>query len=595
VRATTNVFVGVALGAAICVAAHAWADDHGAPPWSPAGYYEHEAIAESSGYQASRQHEGVFWTLNDSGNPAALYAVRADGELIGEIAVTGVENYDWEALAADRDGNLWIGEIGNNSRQREDLELYVVAEPNPYEDTEVEVTARYPYRYPAENVDAEGLFLAGGVPYIVSKEANRAVLYRFPELREGEQVVLETVGELPFARLVTGADISADITRLVVCSCEEFWVYEILRAATRTTGDASYDLRPFTRATPIALANAFGPEAVAFDGNDIVLSSESRNVYHIPEWWYERKLPFPPADLPAIDELAEAATPQHGTFAVESYRDAGADIPGAHLALSSQAEAAGGSISLPFGVPRADLYSIEVVLTRGPEYGAVTCTVDGEQIPGEYQAHADGVLPGGLAAFGPVSLDAGDHTVQVLVGADTKLGLGGMRAVSGATFARDYRVVGPFERDTWEHIDTPLAPESDLDGRFIGMGGAQIAWHDATANEAGLLDLNASIANLTQENAVGYALTYVHSDTDREAVALMGSDGQIAVWVNGEEIHRHNAFRGARPDDDAATCHLRKGWNEVLVKIGQDGGGWELYLRFTDPEGRLQYSRVPLP
>ncbi len=573
------------------------AEDYGSPPWAPAGYYAHPAIAESSGFQTSAEHDGVYWTLNDSGNPAALYAVRDDGSLAAEVAVAGAENYDWEALAADSEGHLWIGEIGNNSRQREDLALFVVPEPDPATDTDVAVTATYPYRYPNENVDAEGLFLVGGVPHIVSKEASRAVLYRFPELREGEQVVLQAVGELPGARLVTGADISPGRRRLVVCTYDAFWVYKV--------EDPSDDLTPFTQAEPIALANAFGPEAVGFDGHDLLLSSESRNLYRVPQWWYERRLEFPPSDLAAISELSDTAKGRHGALRVESYRDAGAPIDGAHLAmtslapaelaLSSDMDARGGSITLPFTVPRVDAYSIEVALTRGPEYGLVTGSVDGEAVAGEYDAAADDVLPGATARFGPVSLSAGSHDVRILTTPSAKLGVGGMRAVSGAAFAREYRVLGPFARDTWEHIDTPLDPERDMDGRFIGMGGEPIAWRDATADEAGHLDLNASIANLTQENAVGYALTFVHSNADREATALIGSDDQVAVWVNGEEIHRHNAFRGATPDSDTAPCHLRKGWNTVLAKIGQNGGGWALYLRFTDPDDGLHYGRVPLP
>jgi hypothetical protein len=604
--------LATAVFVASCPLARATAGDHGAAPWAPAGYYEHAAIAESSGFQTSRQHEGVYWTLNDSGNPPALFAVRGDGSLVAEVAVTGAGNYDWEALAADDDGNLWIGEIGNNSRQRDDLVVFVVPEPDPSRDDEVAVTARYPYRYPGENVDAEGMFLVGGIPHIVSKESDRAVLYRFPELREGEQVVLEAVGELPGARLVTGADISPGRRRIAVCTYDAFWVYKV--------DDASDDLTAFTKAEPIALANSFGPEAVGFDGHDLMLSSESRNLYRVPEWWYERRLAFPPSDLATTEELMDVAEPRHGALSVETYRDAGAPIDGAHLVMTrlppgelaaqSDSDAPGASVTLPLTVPRADTYDIDLVLTRGPGYEVVTCWVDGARIAGEFDASADTVLPGATARFGPVALTEGAHEVRISTAHETrtlaapsaKLGLAGMRAVSGATFAREFQVLGPFARDTWEHIDTPLAPEVDLDGLFVdldgpfaGMDGTQIVWRDATAEDTGFLNLNASIANLTQQNAVGYALTYVHSNSDRDATVLVGSDDQVAVWLNGEEIHRHNAYRGAVPDNDAAPCRLRKGWNTVLAKIGQNGGGLALYLRFTDPSGTLTYSRVALP
>ena len=44
------------------------------PPWQPVGQYTHPDIRESSGIVTSRQFEGVYWTLNDSGNPC--YALR---------------------------------------------------------------------------------------------------------------------------------------------------------------------------------------------------------------------------------------------------------------------------------------------------------------------------------------------------------------------------------------------------------------------------------------------------------------------------------------------------------------------------------------
>ena len=124
------------------------------PPWQPTGKYIHPAIKESSGIVASRQFEGVYWTLNDSGNPATLYATKLNGELIEEIAVKGSRNFDWEALGIDDKNQLWIGEIGNNSRLRFDLKVVVVAEPDPFTETEGEVIASYPYQYPNENVDA---------------------------------------------------------------------------------------------------------------------------------------------------------------------------------------------------------------------------------------------------------------------------------------------------------------------------------------------------------------------------------------------------------------------------------------------------------
>ncbi|MFO0950915.1 MAG: hypothetical protein U0835_07120 [Isosphaeraceae bacterium] len=62
---------------------------------------------------ASRRHPGVFWVHNDSGNPPRLFAVRVDGSLIREYAVQA-PNVDWEDIAVDDEGHLYLGDIGNN-------------------------------------------------------------------------------------------------------------------------------------------------------------------------------------------------------------------------------------------------------------------------------------------------------------------------------------------------------------------------------------------------------------------------------------------------------------------------------------------------
>ena len=168
------VFVIVLCGIQLCEAEPPQGDTpslqpepSGIPPWHPIGKYIHPPIRESSGVVKSRQFQGVYWTLNDSGNPPILYATTLEGELIREFPVEGTTNRDWEALEVDDKGQLWVGEIGNNSRMRDDLTIYVVPEPDPFKDSEARTIAQYPYRYPDENVDAEGLFVADGVPYTI--------------------------------------------------------------------------------------------------------------------------------------------------------------------------------------------------------------------------------------------------------------------------------------------------------------------------------------------------------------------------------------------------------------------------------------------
>ena len=65
--------------------------------------------------------------------PAATqksFAVNREGKVLGVFKVEGAEANDWEAIATDRQGNLYIGDFGNNRNTRRDLIIYQVREPS---------------------------------------------------------------------------------------------------------------------------------------------------------------------------------------------------------------------------------------------------------------------------------------------------------------------------------------------------------------------------------------------------------------------------------------------------------------------------------
>src|SRR4051794_18469518 len=89
-----------------------------APPPSKfrVGHIDAPEVAECSALVASRRHPGVFWSICDSGNPAELYALTREGKLLAKYTVDAT-NVDWEDLAADDDGHLYIAETGNNEHR----------------------------------------------------------------------------------------------------------------------------------------------------------------------------------------------------------------------------------------------------------------------------------------------------------------------------------------------------------------------------------------------------------------------------------------------------------------------------------------------
>ncbi|MEB3237853.1 MAG: hypothetical protein VKO64_09540 [Candidatus Sericytochromatia bacterium] len=203
---------------------------------------------EVSGIAASRRYPGVFWAIRDSGTGAreVLLAFRLvdgraqpwpDGRKVREVRVLGVRNRDWEELAFDEDGHLWIADSGNNRHDRTDLALLRVLEPDPWRDDATRVEQRVPLRYPdapraGGTFNAEALFFHDGHGWLITKDAAHG-LYRFP-VRQDEKgtLLLERSGGLVpppggFGGLVTGAAI-ADGGKLLAVTAgrRHVWFYE---------------------------------------------------------------------------------------------------------------------------------------------------------------------------------------------------------------------------------------------------------------------------------------------------------------------------------------------------------------------------------
>ena len=249
------------------------------------GRLNHLAIAEASGIVASRRHPGIFWVHNDSGNPPALFAVRKDGSLVREFGV-GVPNVDWEDIAIDSDGHLFLGDIGNNGERLPLRAVYRIDEPDPSREIEGPLPATLASYYgfaKGDKFDAEGLFLDGKDAILVVKSSNgkdaelRAIPLDPPAPWFRPQKARHA-GRLPgFSQPATGADLSADGSLLAVCSLREVRVYK------RTGGGWS----PAGRAD--------GPdgqvEAVCWDGLDLILASEERGLARIAEATWRGRQP----------------------------------------------------------------------------------------------------------------------------------------------------------------------------------------------------------------------------------------------------------------------------------------------------------------
>jgi len=178
-------------------------------------------------------------------------------------------------------------------------------------------------------------------------------------------------------------------------------------------------------------------------------------------------------------------------------------------------------------------------------------------------------------------------------------------------FVTQWNVVGPFDlgyrdRTAAERADAkrftsmprkgwdePLPPEEkvDLAGIYTGKGGRTVHWQLVRAGADGVVDLDALYAR--EDYAVACAVCYVFAPAAGRYQMTIGSDDSVLVRINGEEAWRFDGQRAATPDSDAFEADLRRGWNEVLLKVADRRGGWGFCLRVVDPGGTLRFSAAP--
>ncbi len=94
---------------------------------------------------------------------------------------------------------------------------------------------------------------------------------------------------------------------------------------------------------------------------------------------------------------------------------------------------------------------------------------------------------------------------------------------------------------------------------------------------------------------VAYCRAKIWSDRDEKVLVELGSDDGAKVWVDGKIFHSNNTLRGYSPGADKFKVDLKKGSNDMLVKITQSTAGWEFSIRFRTEDGKssvkgLKYS-----
>jgi hypothetical protein len=161
------------------------------------------------------------------------------------------------------------------------------------------------------------------------------------------------------------------------------------------------------------------------------------------------------------------------------------------------------------------------------------------------------------------------------------------------TFGK-WHVLGPFDNTGGVGFNNthPVENGVDLRAQYDGKGGTKAVWRETAYRDGQVNDL----FNLYQGNNRVWAACYLYREIDSthdiELPVSLGSDDTLTVWCNGEKVLANNVYRACGPDQDHVTLKLKKGKNQVLLKICQGDGEWAFYFNpgaVTEPGPQGQF------
>ena len=166
----------------------------------------------------------LIWTIEDAGNRNHLYGLDIKGSIIKDLTINNAQNEDWEELTSDALGNIYIGDFGNNSKNRKLFTIYKVANIER-QHTQAQAE-RIDFILPKkmDSKDFEAFFLMNNYFYIFSKGNENEVLIKVPNSPGMHTAIcIDTFNLKGKNNKITSADISDDRKTVILLNHEKLW------------------------------------------------------------------------------------------------------------------------------------------------------------------------------------------------------------------------------------------------------------------------------------------------------------------------------------------------------------------------------------
>ncbi|EPR73826.1 hypothetical protein ADIWIN_1186 [Winogradskyella psychrotolerans RS-3] len=166
----------------------------------------------------------ILWVIQDAGNSNNLIGLDKNGNIVRNIRITNAKNKDWEDLTCDSQGNIYIGDFGNNKKKRETFKIYKVN----YDDLNLNsVTAEIiEFSLPKNKnpEDFESFFIYNNSFYIFSKENKNFIVLKVNNSIGKHVAELHTEYNLSGKNnKITSADISDNGKTVILLNHDKLW------------------------------------------------------------------------------------------------------------------------------------------------------------------------------------------------------------------------------------------------------------------------------------------------------------------------------------------------------------------------------------
>ena len=231
------------------------------------------SVPESSGLELTG--DGNFWTHADGANPASLYKINTAGQLLQTLPISHTTNLDWEDLARDNVGNIYIGDFGNNFNLRRNLRIFRVNEKNINQVDTIQFSYQDQKDFPAaknnRNFDCEAFFYHQGSLYLFTKARGRkktVKVYKVPA-QPGTYEAAK-LAEIRISNMITAADINPAGDRMALLGYGNIYLFEV------TDQDNFFSGKKYC----LSFAKSGQAEALVFLNNqDFIITNEGGKIF----------------------------------------------------------------------------------------------------------------------------------------------------------------------------------------------------------------------------------------------------------------------------------------------------------------------------